>query len=334
MRMIRRGLWVGAAAISAVVSARVTVSAAEAVIALPPATAVATEGFASTLTFDVADVAAGVVADVSVVYGTASDSDVSELQPTIACDTVLEASCEGSFRFVPAGDATVEAAETLTVVFTARPGYVFAGGGSVASTVFSIVDPPAKPASPALLTASVNSTGTVSVSWRDRSRNEDGFAVEVRLPGPGTSWTGIDFGASAPANGTSTSFLLGSEGRFALRVCAVNLGGEGCSGWSANLSWGGPPAGSVGWVRVVPVYRGVSLVTWGGLPSGVVGYQVQYRYRFGDGSTSGWTTLGFQHYGTGLVHMATDRVQYRVRGYNGQGETPYTMTSWLMPPPG
>lgn len=84
----------------------------------------------------------------------------------------------------------------------------------------------------ALLFASLSSAGTVNLSWRDNSANEDGFVIEARQA-DSQEWREV---ARVPADQTTAT--VEAAGNDAYRVAAFNAAGQ--SGYSNEAAYGVP----------------------------------------------------------------------------------------------
>jgi hypothetical protein len=91
------------------------------------------------------------------------------------------------------------------------PGGSTGGGGKVTA--------------PAKLVARGGAGGTVTLSWRDKAKNEDSYRVEMKAPG--ADFVEID---SLPANATSTQVTDLAPGSYTFRVRAAS--GDRVSGYS------------------------------------------------------------------------------------------------------
>jgi hypothetical protein len=194
------------------------------------------------------------------------------------------------------------------------------GYTAVASATTQATTPTA-PAAPTALAVSVVSATQLNLSWTDNANNETGFRIE-RSTGTSTTYTEI---ATVGANVTSYSNTgLTASTQYNYRVRAYNTTGN--SAYTAVVS-----ATTSLTLPAAPSALGVSVVsssqlnlTWTDNATNETGFRIERS----TGSSTTYTeiaTVGANvttYSNTGL--SASTQYNYRVRAYNGTGNSAYT----------
>ncbi|MDB6132321.1 MAG: hypothetical protein JWM59_564 [Verrucomicrobiales bacterium] len=133
---------------------------------------------------------------------------------------------------------------------------------------------PANPTPPGVLVAVARTTGSVSLSWEDRSDNEDGQRIEYRAAGSDGAWV---TGAAADKNaitGTVTGLPPGKA--FDFRVVAFNGTLESASGILKSGTLGSPdePVGEPYGLAVSRIYRTSISLSWRDNAANETGFRI------------------------------------------------------------
>ena len=180
------------------------------------------------------------------------------------------------------------------------------------------------PTAPSNLTATAASSSQINLSWTDNSNNETGFKVE-RSPDGSTGWTEI---ATPTANTTTYQNTgLTASTTYYYRVRAYN--GSGNSGYSntANATTSGTLPAAPSTLTATAASSSQINLSWTDNSNNETGFKVE---RSPDGST-GWTEIATPtantttYQNTGLTASTT--YYYRVRAYNGSGNSGYSNTA-------
>jgi pectate lyase len=198
---------------------------------------------------------------------------------------------------------------------------VMAGAGTGGGT-----PPPPAPAAPGGLGASAVSSSQINLSWSDNSSNEDGFRVE-------RSSDGVNFSEVGTTGSNATTFAstgLAASTTYHYRVRAYNSGGN--SAYSNNAS-ATTQAGSGGTLPAAPTGLSATAVSnsqinlaWTDNASNETGYRIERSSdgtNFSEIATTGAGVVSYAN--TGLT--ASTAYSYRVRAYNGTGNSGYSNTA-------
>lgn len=197
---------------------------------------------------------------------------------------------------------------------------VMAGAGPGGGT-----PPPTAPAAPSGLGATAASSSQINLAWTDNSSNEDGFRIE-------RSTDGVNFSEIATTGANATSYSntgLAASTAYTYRVRAYNAGGNSAysNTASATTQAGGGtlPAAPTG-LSATAVSSSQINLAWTDNASDETGYRIE-RSPDGTNFTEIATTgAGIaSHQDTGLTASTT--YSYRVRAYNGAGNSAYSNTA-------
>ncbi len=174
------------------------------------------------------------------------------------------------------------------------------------------------PSAPTSLSASVTSSSRIELSWTDRSNNETGFKIE-RKTGSGS------YSEIATVGSNTTTYRdtgLSSDGTYTYRVRAYN--GAGNSAYSNEISarTGNIPSAPTSLSASVTSSSRIEL-SWTDRSNNETGFKIERKT--GSGSYSEIATVGSNtttYRDAGLSSGVT--YTYRVRAYNGTGNSPYS----------
>ncbi|AMV40931.1 fibronectin type III domain-containing protein [Planctomyces sp. SH-PL62] len=231
----------------------------------------------------------------------------------------IERSSDGT-AWAAAGTAAAGATSFADAALSDDARYYYrvtAVNGAGASTSSAVVSATTPLAAPTGVAAQFFATNRIDVTWTDASGAESGYVVEQSTDG--VAWTAV---VTAPAGAAKAvvSGLFSASTPYYFRVRAYSNGTGSLSNYSATASATTPaiaaPSGlAASWSSGTQV----SLV-WADNSSNETGFRVE---RSTDGET--WTSVGSPPAGqtsltaTGLTLGAT--YQFRVRAYNGSGES-------------
>jgi len=187
--------------------------------------------------------------------------------------------------------------------------------------------PPEPPTAPTGLAATVASSSQINLSWTDNSTNEDGFKIERCQSAGCTSFAQI---ATVGANTTgynNTGLSAGTS--YGYRVRAYNVGGDSGYSNTAEATTQSAPTvpnapSSLTATAGASGSRTINL-SWADNSGNETGFKIE-RCRnatctsFSQIATVGANTTSFSN--TGLSAGKTYR--YRVRAYNGVGDSAYS----------
>ncbi|MFL5537435.1 MAG: fibronectin type III domain-containing protein [Longimicrobiaceae bacterium] len=200
------------------------------------------------------------------------------------------------------------------------------GGSSAAAPVSAVTIAAFPPAAPSTLAALVVSGTSVRLTWRDNASNEDGVQVEQApdvAGAPGAFAQVAATGAGATAY-TVTSLTSGT--RYWFRVRAFNTAG---SSDYANVVSATPPtlpAAPSGLVATTSSATSIGL-SWVDNSTNEIGFKLERAPDVG-GAPGSWVLIGTAIAGStgftsgGLAPGTT--YWYRVRSYNGAGNSAYS----------
>ncbi len=199
------------------------------------------------------------------------------------------------------------------------------GDGSRPSGTASLTMPPAAPSA---LSATAESTTSVSLSWTDNSSGETGFAVEYRESGVEV-WTTYATEAAANA-GTLTVSGLSAGTSYEFRVRARSAHGPSSPSNVASATSLSPPVAPTGVSVTASGSTSVS-VSWADASSDETGFVVEYRT--GGGSWTSGATLAAGAFSATLTGLApSTSYEFRVSATNANGSSASSSVSLTMPP--
>ncbi len=223
---------------------------------------------------------------------------------------------------------------SASTTFTYRIAAYNAAGNSVYAGPVSATtnDPPNPPAAPSTLTATAISDTQIDLTWTDNANNENGFKVE-RHAGDGN----FVLIATLAANVTSYSNTgLSASTTYTYRIFAFNDDGD--SGFSNEAAATTappppPPAAPSGLTAIAASSSQIDL-SWTDNSGDETGFKIERHA--GDGNFAEIATVGADvtaFNDTGLNPSAT--YTYRVRAYNGGGDSGYSNSAnaTTFPPP-
>jgi VCBS repeat-containing protein len=191
------------------------------------------------------------------------------------------------------------------------------GGNSSYSNEASANTQP--PIAPTALSAAATSTSQITLRWTDQSTNETGFKIERKL-GISGAWAQI---ATVGANVTTYIDANRTVGQtYYYRVRAYNNAGNSTlsNETSARISLPAVPAT----LRVIAASSSQISLIWADQSSNETGFKIERK----TGVNGAWaqiTTVGpnVMTY-TDTNRAASTTYYYRVRAYNGVGNSPYS----------
>jgi hypothetical protein len=175
------------------------------------------------------------------------------------------------------------------------------------------------PQAPANLSASAVSTSQINLSWNDQSNNESGFKIE-------RSTDNVNFSEITTAGSNVTSYSntgLSSATTYYYRVRAFNAQGNSSYSNTASATTQGSVPGTPIGLTASALSKTQIKITWGDNSTNETGFKIER-------STNGTTftqiaTVGANvstYTNTGLAKNKT--YWYRVRAYNGAGDSGYS----------
>jgi hypothetical protein len=197
----------------------------------------------------------------------------------------------------------------------------------VGNSAPSNVDCTAPPLGPTNVTAAGVAGPAVELTWNDESGVEDGYRVE--RAGPGSVQATVI--ATLPAN--AEAFRDGgvsAESRYVYYVRALRDGGVSDVGWvSVITATVVPPTPSD--FHAFPNGSTAVTMSWAYQPTNEDGFRIERSTN--GGTWSRIATVSFHHANFTDTPLAPDEpVCYRVKAYNGAGESPPTQQSCTAPP--
>jgi hypothetical protein len=210
-----------------------------------------------------------------------------------------------------------------TIYYYRVRAYNTSGNSSYSNNANATTASASAPTAPSNLTATAASTSQINLSWTDNSNNETGFRIE-RSPDGSTGWTEI----ATPAANTTTYQNTGltASTTYYYRVRAYNASGNSGYSNTANATTTGTlPAAPSNLTATAASSSQINL-SWTDNSNNETGFRIE---RSTDGSIfSEITTVSANitsYQNTGLA--ASTIYYYRVRAYNGTGNSAYSNTA-------
>lgn len=189
---------------------------------------------------------------------------------------------------------------------------------------WAIQPPPPTPATPTNLGATPASATSITLAWQDNATNETGFEIE-RSPNGSTNWVVIATTGADVITYQNTGLTPATT--YYYRVRASNRGKKSGNSNGANATTPGvaptPPTNAV----AIAASTSSITLTWQDTSTNETGFRIE---RSANGSTN-WTEIGTTsanvttYPNTGLA--ASTAYYYRVRAYNGSGNSTYSNTA-------
>lgn len=200
------------------------------------------------------------------------------------------------------------------------------GGNSPYSGVASATTKDVIPGAPSSLVATAVSGDQINLTWTQGSGNEDGFKIERGTSASGP-WTQI---ATVGINVTSYSSigLLGNT-RYYYRVRSYNTAGN--SGYSNTANDITAPQAPSGLAATAPAYNTVNL-SWTDNASSEAGFKIERGTAAAGPFTQIATNAASDNTYTDTGRAALTTYHYRVRSYNGNGNSDYTSVASVTTP--
>ena len=200
------------------------------------------------------------------------------------------------------------------------------GGNSPYSGVASATTSDVVPGAPSALAATAVSGSQINLTWTQGAGNEDGFKIERGTSASGP-WTQI---ATVGINATSYSNagLLGNT-RYYYRVRSYNTAGNSAYSNTAN-DITAPPAPS-GLAATAPAYHTVNL-TWTDNASSEAGFKIERGTAAAGPFSQIGTNAASDNTYTDTGRAALTTYYYRVRSYNGNGNSAYSSVASVTTP--
>jgi hypothetical protein len=222
----------------------------------------------------------------------------------------------------------------------APPGYymlfILNGNGvpSIAKFVRLDAGTQAPPAAPTGLAASAASSGQINLAWTDNSTNEDGFKIE-RCQGAGcTNFTQIITVGAGVTTYSNTGLTAATTYQY--RVRASNTGGDSAySNTASATTLPTPPAAPSSLTATVASSSQINLA-WTDNSTDETGFRIERCQGVGCTSFIQIAQIGANITTYNDIDLAANApYTYRVRSYNGGGNSAYssTATATTFPPP-
>ena len=196
------------------------------------------------------------------------------------------------------------------------------GASAYSNTATAATAAPSPPASPSSLSAAAVSESQINLSWADNSVNEDGFRIE-RAPGGTTSFAEI--ASVGPGVVAYQNTGLAASTAYSYRVRAYNgVGNSAYSNTASAATQAAPPPAAPTSLSATQVSSSQVNLAWTDNATNESGFRIERA----PGGTTTFTeieTVGVgvtTYQNTGLA--AATAYSYRVRAYNGAGNSAYS----------
>jgi hypothetical protein len=206
-------------------------------------------------------------------------------------------------------------------------------GNSKGALIVSLNDSPASalPGAPAYLRARAEDGPQVTLSWRDGSGNEDGFAIDRR--GPGSDFVEVGTVAAGETSFVDTTVIGLTP--YVYQVRAYNASGSSAPSPQAQTKTHLGPVTAPEDLVATPVSAEQIDLSWTDTTAQEDGFEVEFKQgsdEFAPLATTGVNETTYQH--TGLAPEST--YTYQVRAFNSLGVSEYsdeaTATTLETPP--
>jgi Galactose oxidase-like, Early set domain/Bacterial Ig domain/Glyoxal oxidase N-terminus/Fibronectin type III domain/Kelch motif len=180
------------------------------------------------------------------------------------------------------------------------------------------------PAPPSTLTATAPSSSQINLSWTDNSNNEDGFRIEQCQGAGCTNFAEIATVGANVVNYSNTGLTASTTYQY--RVRAYNSGGNSAYSNIASATTSPPtaPMAPLNLTATAPSSSQINL-SWTDNSNNEDGFRIEQCQgagctNFAEIATVGANVVNYSN--TGLTALTT--YQYRVRAYNGGGNSAYS----------
>jgi hypothetical protein len=221
------------------------------------------------------------------------------------------------------GDSALSA--STTYVYRVRA-FNSAGNSGYSNTATAITLQSSLPLPPSKLAATVASTSQINLTWKDNSTNESGFKVERCL---GTGCTNFAQIAQLGAGVTSYSNTgLTASTTYLYRVQAFNSAGNSAYSNTASTKTSVPAAPSSLTAQASGSDNTKIKLAWTDSSSNETGFKIE---RCGGSGCTSFTEI--DQVGAGATSYSSKNLipnttyTYRVRAYNGAGNSAYSNTA-------
>ncbi|MCC6859160.1 MAG: fibronectin type III domain-containing protein, partial [Bryobacterales bacterium] len=187
---------------------------------------------------------------------------------------------------------------------------------------------PSVPAAPSGLSATAVSSNQVNLAWTDNSNNEDGFRVQ-RCTGASCGSYSIIATLGAGAQSYSDTSVSGGN-TYRYQVLAYNGAGNSAPSNTADATTPPPPAvpAAPGNLKASAVSSGQINLSWADNSNNEEGFRIERCQGSGCTNFAQIATVGAgatSYSNTGLSPATF--YSYRVRAYNGAGNSGYSNTA-------
>lgn len=220
---------------------------------------------------------------------------------------------DGTYRMVRIPPGTYRVTAMRPGYAFSPPSYTITGPPSVRDLNFIAV----VPATPTNLSATVTSASRVDLTWQDTTNVETGFRIERRTPG--TTYTEI--GSVGPNVTTFADTNVALDGVYTYRVRAAYSGGFTGYSNEATAAVRVPSAPTA--LTATAIGSSQIRLAWSDANRGELGFRIERGLAptaFAEIRTVGPNTAVYLD--SGLA--PNTRYHYRVRAYNGLGNSPYS----------